>query len=47
MDAWAELFKKYLPEDNLSAESYYEIQKLVTGLGLPIIDHDRPPNTYW
>ena len=35
MDAWAELFKEYLPQDNLSAESYYEIQKLVSSLGLP------------
>ena len=35
MDAWAELFKEYLPEDNVSAESYYEIQKLVYSLGLP------------
>ena len=42
MDAWDELFKKYLPEDNLSSESYCEIQKLVTRL-----THHRPPNTYW
>ena len=35
MDAWAELFKEYLPEDNVSSESYYEIQKLVYSLGLP------------
>ena len=35
MDAWAELFKEYLPEDNLCAGSYYEIQKLVYTLGLP------------
>ena len=35
MDAWAELFKEYLREDNVSAESYYEIQKLVYSLGLP------------
>ena len=35
MDSWAELLKEYLPEDNLSAESYYEIQKLVYSLGLP------------
>ena len=27
--------KEYLPEDNLSVESYYEIQKLVYSLGLP------------
>ena len=35
MDAWAQLFKEYLPEDNLCAESYYEIRKLVHRLGLP------------
>ena len=35
MDAWADLFKEYLPEDNVSSESYYEIQKLVCSLGLP------------
>ena len=35
MDAWAELFKEYLPEDNQCAESYYEIQKLVHSFGLP------------
>ena len=35
MDAWAELIKEYLLEDNQSAESYYEIQKLVHSLGLP------------
>lgn len=35
MDSWAELIKEYLPEDNVSAESYYEIQKLVFSLGLP------------
>ncbi|KAL1204279.1 hypothetical protein V5N11_002255 [Cardamine amara subsp. amara] len=35
MDAWDELLKEYLPEDNVSAESYYEIQKLVLSLGLP------------
>ncbi|WZZ77300.1 hypothetical protein YC2023_097872 [Brassica napus] len=35
MDAWVELSKEYLPEDNVSAESYYEIQKLVYSLGLP------------
>ena len=34
MDVWAKLFKKYLSEDNLCAESYYEIQKLVHSLGL-------------
>lgn len=28
-------FKEYLPEDSQCAESYYEIQKLVHGLGLP------------
>ena len=35
MDSWAELIKEYLPPDNISAESYYEIQKLVSSLGLP------------
>ena len=35
MDVWAELFKEYLSEDNLCAESYYEIQKLVHSLSLP------------
>lgn len=35
MDDWSDLIKEYLPEDNLSAESYYEIQKLVFSLGLP------------
>ena len=34
-DAWAQLFKEYLPKDNLCAESYYEIQKLVHSLVLP------------
>ena len=31
----AELFKDYLPEDNVLAETYYEIQKLAYSLGLP------------
>ena len=35
MNEWADLFKEYLPEDNESADSYYEIQKLVYSLGLP------------
>ena len=35
MNEWADLFKEYLPEDNVSADSYYEIQKLVYSLGLP------------
>ena len=35
MDAWTDLFKEYLPEENVSADSYYEIQKLVNSLGLP------------
>ncbi|XP_013639842.1 PREDICTED: uncharacterized protein LOC106345132 [Brassica oleracea var. oleracea] len=35
MDTWAQLFKEYLPEDNMCAESYYEIQELVHSLGLP------------
>ncbi|CAN7031168.1 unnamed protein product, partial [Brassica oleracea var. botrytis] len=36
--------KEYLPEDNVSAESYYEIQKLVYSLGLPseMIDYIDP-----
>jgi len=29
------LNKEYLPPDNISAESYYEIHKLVSSLGLP------------
>ncbi|WZZ50649.1 hypothetical protein YC2023_050756 [Brassica napus] len=35
MNEWTDLFKEYLPEDNVSADSYYEIQKLVYSLGLP------------
>ena len=35
MDAWAELFKEYYPEDNLCVVSYYGIQKLVHSFGLP------------
>ena len=35
MYAWAELFKEYLPEDNVSVDSFYEIHKLVYSLGLP------------
>ena len=35
MDSWAELIKEYLSSDNISAESYYEIQKFVSSLGLP------------
>lgn len=34
MDAWAELFKDYFPEDNLSIDLYYEIHKLVYSLWL-------------
>lgn len=34
MYAWTELFREYLPEDNLSDEFYYEIHKLVHNLGL-------------
>lgn len=33
MNEWADLLKEYLPEDNMSADSYYEIQKLVYSLG--------------
>ena len=29
MDAWADLFKEYLPEDSASDDSYHEIQILV------------------
>ena len=35
MDAWTDLCKEYLPEDNVSIDSYYEIHKLVYSLGLP------------
>lgn len=35
MDALAKLFKKYLPEDNLYADSYHEIKKLVYSIELP------------
>jgi len=35
MNEWADLFKEYLLEENVSAGSYYEIQKLVYSLGLP------------
>lgn len=35
MDAWDKLFKEYLIEDNLFADSYYEIQNLVYSLWLP------------
>ena len=35
MDALAELCKEYFPGDNLCAESYNEIQKLVHSFGLP------------
>lgn len=40
MDAWAELFKKYMPKYNLSAKSYYQIQKLVYSLKV-IVGDDR------
>lgn len=32
LNAWAELFKEYLSEENLSIDSYYEIQNLVYSL---------------
>ena len=35
MDALTDLFKEYLPEDSVSADSYCEIQKLVYNLRLP------------
>uniref|UniRef100_A0A1J3HIY2 Transposase-associated domain-containing protein n=1 Tax=Noccaea caerulescens TaxID=107243 RepID=A0A1J3HIY2_NOCCA len=35
MDGWADLIKDILPDDNVAADSYYEIQKLVFSLGLP------------
>ncbi|MBW1279351.1 hypothetical protein KYD79_26520, partial [Escherichia coli] len=35
MDDWAALLKEYLPEGNEVAESYYDIHKLVSSLGLP------------
>ncbi|XP_024010229.1 uncharacterized protein LOC112085259 [Eutrema salsugineum] len=35
VDAIADFVKDILPEDNISPVSYYEIQKLVSGLGLP------------
>lgn len=35
LDAIADYCKEYMPEDNLHPESYYEIQKLVSGIGLP------------
>ncbi|XP_013608060.1 PREDICTED: uncharacterized protein LOC106314786 [Brassica oleracea var. oleracea] len=35
MDSWAQLINEYLPEGNLAADNFYEIQKLVAGLGLP------------
>lgn len=34
INAWAELFKEYLPGDNLSIDSYYETQKLFYSLEL-------------
>ncbi|XP_022549851.1 uncharacterized protein LOC111201800 [Brassica napus] len=35
MYLWAEIINEYLPEGNLAADNFYEIQKLVAGLGLP------------
>ncbi|KAL1213937.1 hypothetical protein V5N11_002512 [Cardamine amara subsp. amara] len=35
VDAFADFVKDILPEENLSPASYYEIEKLVSGLGLP------------
>ena len=53
MDAGADLFKDYLPVDNVSADSCYAIHKLVYSLGLPSLtartmniktDHNLPEN---
>lgn len=40
MDSQAELINEYLPTGNIVVASYYEIQRLVAGLGIPsdIID---------
>ena len=35
VDAIADFVKDILPEDNLAPASYYEVEKLVAGLGLP------------
>lgn len=35
VDAIADFAKDYMPEENLAPGSYYEIQKMVSGLGLP------------
>ena len=35
VDAIADFAKDYMPADNLAPGSFYEIQKLVSGLGLP------------
>ena len=35
VDAIVYLVRDVLPEDNLAPGSYYEVQKLVDGLGLP------------
>ena len=34
IDAWTELFKEYFPEENMSVDSYYKVNKLVYSLGL-------------
>lgn len=40
MDSQAELINEYLPTGNIVVVNYYEIQRLVAGLGIPsnIID---------
>lgn len=35
VDAITDFVRDVLPEDNLAPGSYYEVQKLVAGLGLP------------
>ena len=35
MDSVSQILKEYLPEDNISLDSYYETKKLMRSLGLP------------
>ncbi|CAA7049001.1 unnamed protein product [Microthlaspi erraticum] len=35
VDAWADYINDYMPEDNLHPPSYYAVEKLVSGLGMP------------
>jgi len=37
VDAITDFVKDLLPEDNLAPGTYYEVQKLVAGLGLPYL----------